>query len=718
MIDRTLVLAGTTAKLKEYHLTRQAVVYVRQSHPQQIVHHPESTQLQYALVERAEVFGWPRERVIIIDEDQGQSAQTMAGRLGFQRLLAEVSLDHVGIIFGIEMSRLARSNKDWHQLLELCAMFRTLLADPDGLYDPTDYNDRLLLGLKGTMSEAELHILKSRMLEGIRNKARRGELLNHPPIGYVRVNDDYFLDPDEQAQGVVRLVFEAFEREGSLHGLLRYLVAHDIQLPVRPHFGPNRGQLEWHRPNRATLQNILHHPIYAGAYRWGHRKTDPRKQVPGRRSTGRTVNKPDECDVFIPDRYPAYISWDRFEAIQVRLAKNRAAAEAQGAPREGTSLLSGLLVCGRCGRRLAPTYTGSANHLRYTCARGMVDYGEPICLSLAGNPLDQFVAEQILKVLSPASLSLSLAAEKDLCGERQRLEKHWQQRLERAQYETDRAARQYAVVEPENRLVARELEARWEQSLREQQRLQEEYDRFSRNEPAELTPSQRQCIMQLSQDIPTLWNDDNTTPQDRQEIARLLLEHVTLNVEGESEQTEITLHWVGGFTSCHSFVRPVSEYKQLSNYRELLERIDALRQSKHSFVAIADQLNQQGFHPPKRTKCFTGGMVSRLLSGRGLHGPRPRKMTDSQLLEPQEYWLTDLARQLKIPVATIHKWQRVGWVTSRKVNVAGGRWAIWADDEELNRLTRLRSFRRKWPEPRYPAELITPKRRPAAREGK
>ena len=246
-------VSGLGSKLHDHHLRRQAMVYVRQSHPQQVAENVESTARQYGLVERAIAWGWSPERVIVIDEDQGQSGQSMATRLGFQRLLAEVSLDHVGLILGLELSRLARSNKDWHQLLELCAIFGTLLADADGLYDPTDYNDRLLLGLRGMMNEAELYILKGRMHEGRRNKAQRGDLLNHPPMGYVRGADgDYQLDPDEQAQRVVRLIFDVFEQQGSLHGLLRYLVAHDIRLPIRPHSGATRGQLEWRRPHRMT----------------------------------------------------------------------------------------------------------------------------------------------------------------------------------------------------------------------------------------------------------------------------------------------------------------------------------------------------------------------------------------------------------------------------------------------------------------------------------
>jgi len=707
------VQAVISPKLKDYHLTRQAVVYIRQSSPQQIVEHRESTARQYALAERAKLLGWPSDRVIVVDDDQGQSGRSMAMRLGFQRLLAEVGLDHVGIIFSLEMSRLARSNKDWHQLLELCGVFRTLLADADGLYDPTDYNDRLLLGLQGMMSEAELHILKSRMVEGMRNKARRGELLNHPPLGYVRTSEgDFELDPDEQVQDVVRLVFDAFLQQGSLHGLLRYLKANNIRLPIRPHFGPNRGELEWRRPNRVTLSNTLHHPIYAGAYRWGHRKIDPRRQKPGRPGTGRTVNRPDECEVFIRDRHPAYIGWERFEAIQRRLQENRAIAESMGATRGGPSLLSGLVVCGRCGRRLLTGYVGKTNRVRYTCARAMIDYGEPQCQSLSGEFLDNFVAHQVMKVLQPAALEVSLTAEADLRSERERLDTHWQKRLERAGFEADRAARQYGAVEPENRLVARELERRWEAALQEAQVLEEEYARFCREQPAELTNGERNAIRQLSHNVPRLWNAAATTVEDRQEVVRMLLDRVVVDVQGDSEQVETTLHWAGGFTSCHRLVRPVARYEQLSNYRELLERIDALHRQGYSSGKIAEHLNEEGFFPPKRTDHFTGQMIVRLLGDRRPACHRPQAMADPTLLKEHEHWLPDLARRLAIPVATMHKWQRLGWVHSRKVDVAGGRWAIWADNEEIERMHRIRRYTRTWPEPQYPASLTTPKPKP------
>jgi len=460
-----------------------------------------------------------------------------------------------------------------------------------------------------------------------------------------------------------------------------------------------------------TLQNMLHPPIYAGAYRWGHRKLDPRKQQPGRRSTGRTINVPEACDVLIPNRFPAYISWERFAAIQQRLADNRAIAEALGAPREGPSLLAGLLVCGRCGRRLMAAYGGKANHLRYTCMRATIDYGAPGCLSLAGAFLERFVAEQVMQVLQPAALELSMAAEQTLRAEREQLEAHWHQRLERAHYNAQRAARQYEAVEPENRLVARELERQWEEALRHEQQLQEEHARFRRERPRELTSPEREAIVRLAQDVPAVWQAPETTAQDRQEIVRVLVERVTVNVHEDSEQVDVTLQWAEGVTSAHRLRRPVARYDQLSTYPALLAHIAGLRQTGHSFAQIAAHLNRAGFAPPKRTERFSGETVARLLSRHGLHGPRPRAMDDASVLSPHEYWLADLAREVPMPIATLHKWQRLGWVHSRKVPVASGRWALWADADELERLRQLRVYQRKWPEPRYPQALTTPKRR-------
>jgi DNA invertase Pin-like site-specific DNA recombinase len=713
--ERPRVAPLRSEKITDEHLQRRAIVYVRQSTQQQVLEHRESTARQYALADRAMALGWPAAAVEVIDEDQGQSGSSAAARSGFQRLLAEVSSDRVGLILGLEMSRLARSCKDWHALLELCSIYRTLLGDADGLYDPSQYNDRLLLGLKGTMSEAELHILKSRLQQGMWNKARRGEVLNHAPLGYIRtVAGDFVLDPDEQVQGVARLIFAQFQRRGSVSGLLKWLVKNDVKLPIRPHCGPSRGELEWRRPNRVTLLNMLHHPIYAGAYRWGHREIDPRKKIPGRRSTGRTFNSHQECRVLIQDRFPAYITWEEFEKNQQKLAANSTLGKLLSAPRHGPSILAGLVVCGRCGHRMLVSYgtSGGASKamtLRYNCQREAIDYGGDPCQSLAGAALESFVVERLLLAVSPASLELSLAATTDMERERKQLDAHWQQRLTRQRYEVEQARRQYAAVDPEHRLVARELERRWDAALRAEEELAAEHTRFQRDCPTQLSPEERQQVLTLAHDLPALWHADSTTPQDRQMIARLLLEQVTVTVEGHSDRVEVELRWAGGFLSRHTLSRPVQTYEQLSRYDDLVARMETLRNERQTLTQIAATLNAEGFQPPKRAHSFTAAILSRFLRERRIRsGPLPRSVTDGQHLQSHEWWLADLAAALSMPIATLHRWQRVGWVASRKVAAAGGRWAIHADADELLRLRQLREAPRSWPLP-YPTELTTPK---------
>ena len=700
-------------KITDEHLRRLAIVYVRQSPQHQVIEHQESTARQYALVHRAAALGWPAAAVQVIDEDQGHSGSSAEGRSGFQRLLAEISCDRVGLILGLEMSRLARSCKDWHTLLELCAIYRTLLADADGLYDPSQYNDRLLLGLKGTMSEAELHILKSRLQQGMWNKAERGEVFNHPPIGYVRtIAKGFVIDPDEQVQTVVRLVFEQFRRRGSVNGLLCWLARNDVKLPIRPHRGPNRGQLEWRRANRVTLLNLLHHPIYAGAYRWGHREVDPRKKIPGRPATGRTFHAYDDCRVLIRDRFPAYITWEEFEHNQRKLAENSRSGKLLSAPRHGPSILAGLVVCGRCGHRMLVVYTNTSAQkaLRYSCQRDALDYGADRCQSLSGAALESFVVERLLQAVSPASLELSLAATEETERERKQLDDHWQQRLARSRYEVEQARRQHAAVDPEYRLVARELERRWEEALRANEQLLADYARFTRDCPAQLSPDEREQIHALSQDLPALWRAESTTPEDRQTIARLLVEQVTVTVEGKTDRLDVELRWAGGFISRQTLFRSVQTYEQLSNYDALVGRLEELRAEGRTLSQVAATLNVEGFHPPKRSRRFTAAILSRFLRERGVRtGPLPKNVTDESHLRADECWLADLATELSMPIATLHRWQRVGWLNSRKVAAAGGRWAIFADAEELRRLRTLRDTPRGWPQP-YATELITPKR--------
>ena len=713
------ITGSAVDKIESHHWERFAVVYVRQSTGQQVLEHRESAALQYGLRERAIGWGWPSERVLVIDEDQGLTGTSAAGRMGFQRLLAEVGLNHVGLILGIEMSRLARCCKDWHQLLELCAVFQTLLADQDGLYDPRQYNDRLLLGLKGTLSEAEVHLLRQRMYQGLLNKARRGELFNHPAIGYIRLpNGQIAKDPDEQVQTVVQMIFEQFEQLGSINALLSYLVRHAIRLPIRALSGPQRGQLEWRRPNRQTLRSLLHHPLYAGAYTWGHRAVDARRKIPGRPGTGRTVVAPEQCLVFLKDHCPAYITWDQYEKNRRTIADNQLRSQWRGPVREGAALLGGLLVCGQCGCRMMVQYSRHSSrasdkdsHVQYVCGRHAADYGTARCQHVAGRVLDAFVTERVLRVLEPASLELSLTAAGQIEQERQQLDRHWQQRRERAQYAVDRAARQYHAVEPENRLVARELERQWEQQLLALQQLQEEYTRFQTQQPSSLTEAQRQMIQALSSSISTLWHTPGTSPADRKTILRHLLERVTVTAPAQTQRMEVTLQWAGGSISEYQLLRPVARYEQLDNYDTLVTRIVELHGQNQTCANIAAQLNQEGYRPPKRRPTFNAAMVQQLLSRRLRTAPRAQALEICPRAD-DEWWISDLSRHLQIPKPTLYLWVRKGLVHARKLPGVQGAWIVWADAEELDRLRRLHHCPRTWwNQPQMP-ELARPKPRP------
>jgi DNA invertase Pin-like site-specific DNA recombinase len=702
----------SSPKVRPIHLDRRAVVYVRQSTPQQVLDHRESTDRQYALADRAVALGWAPAEVEVIDEDQGRSGATAEGRPGFQRLLAEISLDRVGLVLGLEMSRLARSCKDWHNLVELCGLFRTLLADADGVYDPTDPNDRMLLGLRGMMSEAELHVLQSRMHEGKLNKARRGELFGTPPIGYVKLpSGEFSLDPDEQVRAVVGLIFDEFDRQGSLHGLLRYLTHHGIRIPVRAAGGADRGRLEWRRPVRETLQNLLHNPTYAGVYCWGRRPSYPRGRPTGR-AGGRRAD-PDQEPIVIEGHLPAYITAERFGANQQRLAANRARAGAPGAPREGPSLLGGILFCGRCGRRMRVDYGRSSGHLRYLCVQGTTSYAEPTCQTVAGRVLDRYVVEQALAALAPAALEVSLRAAEDLQAERDRLTGQWEQRLERARYQCRRAERQYQACEPENRLVARELERRWEQALAEVRQVEDDYERFRRSQPAALTAEERAEVLSLATDLPAVWAAPTTTAADRQRVIRCLVERVTATVDRDTNRVSVAVRWSGGFESGCEVRRPVSRYEQLADFAALLARIDSLRAEGLTLARVAERLNGEGFAPPKRADRFTGPMLARLLRvRRGRSGPRPRAM-NAGLLGADEWWLGDLARHLGASIDAIRGWVRRGWVHARSVRTASGpRWAVWADADELARLTELRASPRTWDRRPRLLALLKPKPRP------
>ncbi len=659
--------------------------------------HSESTRLQYALAERAVVLGWARSQVAVIDEDLGVSAATADSRKGFARLVTEVTMGRAGIVLGIEMSRLARTGRDWHQLLELCSLSGVLLADPDGVYDPGVYNDRLLLGLKGTMSEAELYLIRQRMLSGRLAKAERGELAIPLPIGYVRrPSGEVILDPDEQAQQVVRLVFGTFGRLGTLNGVLRYLVAQQVQLPVRVHAGPSKGELEWRRPSRETLQIMLRNPVYAGYYAYGRRQVEPRRKVPGRPSTGRVVKDSSKWLVLLPGRLPAYITPEEYEANVARMAANRQTAATPGAPRDGAALLSGLLRCGRCGgHRMTVRYHDGRGAARsahgYDCAFYQTNYGTGgRCQHIAGPALDAYVAGQVLDAMAPAVLEVSMAAASQAEDERAMLGKLWRQRLERARYNADRARRQYQLAEPENRLVIRQLEADWEAALAEAARLEADYQRFTEEQPEALTEAQRTAIQSLASDLPQVWHAPSTTQADRKELLRILIEDITATVIGTSELVDVTITWAGGHQTSGQAVRPVARLDQLSYYPALLARVTELAGAGRTSRQIAGALNAEGFRPPKRTSRFTGGQVRTLITQHGIRSQpkgRPAALTS---LAPGQWSVPSLAAELGMPTATIYNWIYRGWITARHAPGTKN-WIITADDQQICQLRQRRA---------------------------
>ena len=699
-------------KIRAEHRDRAAVVYVRQSSRQQVLEHSESTRLQYALVERAAALGWARSQIVVIDDDLGVSAATADARAGFARLVTEVTMGRVGIVLGIEMSRLARTGRDWHQLLELCSLSGVLLADPDGVYDPGFYNDRLLLGLKGTMSEAELYLIRQRMLSGKLAKAERGELAIPLPIGYLRrPSGEVILDPDEQAQHVVGLIFDTFARLGTLNAVLRYLVGHQVQVPVRAHAGPAKGEIEWRRPNRETLQIMLHNPVYAGYYAYGRRQVEPRKKIPGRPSTGRVVKDSAEWLVLLPGRLPAYLTAEQYEANVARMAANRQTATTPGAPRDGSALLSGLLRCGLCGgHRMSVRYHDGSRRPDsahgYVCAFYQVNYGTGgPCQHIAGPALDAYITGQVLAAVAPAALEVSMAAAAQAQAERDSLDRLWRQRIERARYAADRARRQYQLAEPENRLVVRQLEKEWEAALAEASRLETDYQRFTEQQPKTLTTAERAAIAALASDLPRVWNAPTTTMADRKELLRILIEKITVAVAGTSELVDVTITWAGGHQTTGQAVRPVARLDQLSYYPALLARVTELAAAGATTRQIAEALNTEGFRPPKRTSRYRPEQVRILLNQHNLRTSYQRGQPAALAsLAPGEWSVPGLAAALGMPTASLYNWIYRGWATAR--HAPGSKnWIITANAAQMQQLRERRArpagyySRARWTQP-------------------
>ena len=644
------------------HRARLAYVYVRQSSPGQVVRHSESTELQYRLVERAVALGWPRERVQVIDDDLGQSATAADGRPGFQHLVAELSLARVGLVLSLDASRLARNNGDWHRLVELCGLFGTLIADGERLYDPGAYHDRLLLGLSGMLSEAELHQLKLRLHAGARQKAERGELRLSLPVGLVRRPDGTAgLDPDQEIQARIRLVFELFADLGSARAVMQYLRRAGLPLPVRPRRGPEPHPVGWEPARTSRVLSLLKNPAYAGAYVYGRTAIDPTRRRPGQRYS-RTVRPPlDEWPICLRDAHPAYIPWDEFVRNQARLRANQSRYyRAQpGVPRRGRALLQGIARCGRCGGWMALGYSGRRGQYPvYRCAGAKGEYGGATCQEVRAAAVDAAVEAALLAALAPDQVALALAALEELEAEDRALERQWQLRLERARYEATRAERQYQAVEPENRLVARTLERQWEERLRAVEEVEQACARWRRQPGVTLAAADRAAILALGEDFPAVWYAPTTTPADRKRLLRLVIRDVLLDQRRARGQVWVQITWQTGATTEHWVRRRVLGYDQHADLEALHQRVRALHATGHVDAEIAATLNAEGFQTA-HGRPFNGRAVWYLRRAWGL--PPVAATTSGDLAEAERIVsAAEAARLIGVYPTTIYKWLRTG----------------------------------------------------------
>jgi hypothetical protein len=499
------------------------------------------------------------------------------------------------------------------------------------------------------------------------------------------------LDPDEQVQAVIRLIFGLFERLGTVNAVLCFLADNHIQLGIRVRVGPERGELSWRRPSRAGVQNILRNPAYAGIYAYGRSRVDPRRRQAGRPFTGRVRTAREDWIVFLPGLLPAYISTGQYEKNRQRMDANRSRSQSLGAVRDGPALLAGLVACGRCGKKMTVHYQrgpGGRQQPVYVCARAKSDYGAGQCQQITGSCVDAHVTGLLLAAMAPAALEVSLAAAGQAEAQRAQVDRIWRQRLERADFAADRARRQYQLAEPENRLVARQLEKDWEAALAGRQRLGEEYGRFTATRPRTLTAAEREQIRALAADLPAVWNAPTTTSADRKQLIRHLIEQVRIAVAGASEKVDIQVTWAGGHRTAAQITRPVACLTQLSYYPQLAARARELADTGCTTAQIAGRLNAEGFRPPKRIPAFTPNAVTDLLRAIGTHRSHTPARANRPALAPHEWWLRDLAEHLGMPEITLDSWIRRGWATGY-LHPDIKRTVVRADPAEAERLRAL-----------------------------
>lgn len=670
-----------SAKIQSRHLQKMAYVYLRQSTMAQVYQHQESTHRQYALKDRALELGWPPEQIRVLDADLGLSGTQMSPRQDFKTLVADVSLEKVGAVFALEASRLSRSCSDWHRLLEICSLTGTLIIDADGCYDPADFNDQLLLGLKGTMSQAELHFIRARLQGGKRNKAQRGDLRFPLPVGYVYGEEPgcVLFDPDAEVHHAVQLVFTAFRQTGSAYGAVQHFLEHNLSFPKRAYGGVWNGKILWGKLTHGRVLGVLKNPCYAGAYVFGRYRGVKSISAEGKVEAKVQRQPIDSWLVLIQEHHPGYITWQEYLENQQMLERNQTNTPEQllsGAAREGRALLQGLLLCAHCGRRLSPRYTGNGGiYPIYECTRRATDARyQPGCVYIQADVVDRAVTERVLQVLRPEQIEIALRAVQELEARSQAIDQQWRMRLERLEYQAQLAQRRYEEVDPANRLVAATLERRWNEALQELKTAQEEQQRCRQQQGLVLTEEQKNQLRALAEDLPKLWNSPTTSASDRKRMLRLLIKDITVERRRAEHTALLHLRWQGGAAEDLSLFLPLPTPDKVRYPQAIIDRVRSLASTLKD-TQIATALNQEGVRSAKG-KPFTASIVKQLRCKYAIAAP--------SLKQPGELTVGEVASRFGVSLGVVYYWIERGHLPARSLGRGTPYWITLSTEKEAH----------------------------------
>jgi DNA invertase Pin-like site-specific DNA recombinase len=646
-------------KVTPKHLKLRAYLYVRQSTIKQVIENQESTKRQYALKDKALMLGWQEEQITVIDSDLGESGASTT-RDGFSKMVADVGLGHVGIVMGLEVSRLARNSRDWQKLLEICALTQTLILDEEGVYNPACFNDRLLLGLKGTISEAELHVIRARMQGGLKAKAKRGELKLRLPVGYVHdINDRIVFDPDQRVQDTIFLFFSTYKRLNSMTATVREFNNKGLLFPSRLHSGPHKGELVFKKLTLTKAAQVLHNPRYTGAYVYGIRQQKFRGLE--HKPAVHTVGK-DQWQVLIKNAYKGYISWEEYEENLKCLEENSRYNKA-AIPREGPALLQGLVLCSQCGKRMTVRYhtrRGKKHSPDYCCHGTKKSLGQRGCQSIPGEQIDQFIGNLLLKKMQPEVLEISFSVQQELQARIDEANKLRAKHVEQARYEMEVAKRRYLAVDPHNRLVADELESDWNQAIQLHKKTQEDFNNKKAKEEQILSQEQQKEIIKLCSDFPALWRNNSLSDKDRKRMIRLIIEDVTLT---KNENIVLQIRFKGGAIETHYLPLPKSFFEEKKHSPEVIAEIERLL-CNNTDGEVAEKLNEKGL-VSGTGKTFDARRISRIRRAYKIPSYR------HHLLKKGMISMDEICKKYQVERWTVYKWRKTGQIKAKRYDDVG-----------------------------------------------